>query len=463
MQHKLGFHFLASILVASGLYGCGGSSGNSASDSVSTNAVDDGLNTLESSNTAPVVDSVVFSVNRDNAHMVMLDAHDDEQEILSWELISPPLNGTITGNLPLVIYEPEVGFEGPDQFEVRVSDGELSSPVTTINLIVNNLFDSPTALSQSLSMVKNTTLPISLGFEGIDNGQLIYILESFPTHGRLAGNIPELSYIPDTDFEGLDRFEFSVGDGHSVSATASVEINVVYPSQPLNDTGVTWGANYPSGNNIDCIGDTIREQDCSSGRDQEADDSADGHAGFVFTKLNDSGEALPVSALSWQCVHDHTTGLIWEAKTDSDSTPGTQSLSDADDLFSWYLSDNSLNNGSPGYDNVIRSCSQYSSSDASSFCNTQAYAARANTAALCGYSDWRLPTREELDGLLKLDSDTTRIDQHFFPNTQNSEYWSDTPSAFNKGMAWTVSFASGEVAMRSRRNGYAVRLVREAD
>ena len=63
-------------------------------------------------------------------------------------------------------------------------------------------------------------------------------------------------------------------------------------SAPLNDTGITWGGSYPSGNNAGCTGEEIGAQDCSHGRDFTNNDNSDGHAGFSFTKLDASGLPL---------------------------------------------------------------------------------------------------------------------------------------------------------------------------
>lgn len=37
-----------------------------------------------------------------------------------------------------------------------------------------------------------------------------------------------------------------------------------------------------------------------------------------YTKLDGSGNALPVSATSWVMVRDNVTGLIWEVKNSKD-------------------------------------------------------------------------------------------------------------------------------------------------
>ena len=85
---------------------------------------------------------------------------------------------------------------------------------------------------------------------------------------------------------------------------------------PLNDTGITWGADYPSGNNSDCMSTIGVPQDCDQGRD--ADPSAgdlDGHAGFIFTAIDAGGN--PTTPGDHACVQDEVTGLMWGNRSDS--------------------------------------------------------------------------------------------------------------------------------------------------
>lgn len=214
----------------------------------------------------------------------------------------------------------------------------------------------------------------------------------------------------------------------------------------LNDTGIVNCAN--AGNNsLPCPVAGYPNQDAQSGRDVSQDDENDGHAGFSFTKIDNSGAPLTVDAFSWNCVKDNVTGLMWEAKTDDNG------LHDQDWTYTWYLPDNSKNGGAVGAKNG-GSCRNTSA------CDTDAYVKKVNTVGWCGYKDWRMPTVEELAGIASLDRYSPSIDNSYFPNTQSNYYWTSSPVAFSSNLAWIVHFNFGYDFWYIKSGAYSVRLVR---
>ncbi|MBC8318659.1 MAG: Ig-like domain-containing protein [Desulfobulbaceae bacterium] len=67
-------------------------------------------------------------------------------------------------------------------------------------------------------------VPVMLTVEDKDDNALVFSLVSQPQHGRLSGNAPAFTYLPDTTFPGEDRFEYSVSDGKDTSGIATVVI-----------------------------------------------------------------------------------------------------------------------------------------------------------------------------------------------------------------------------------------------
>jgi hypothetical protein len=226
----------------------------------------------------------------------------------------------------------------------------------------------------------------------------------------------------------------------------------------LNDTGITWGGNYSSGNNSTCSGEEIAQQDCSQGRDAQAAAGTltkigGGNAGFDFTKLDASGNAVSATASSWRCVKDNVTGLTWENKT-------TSGLHNKADTYTWYNTDTTTNGGATGTENTNITCNGYTSGNASTYCNTQAFANRVNTENLCGATDWRLPTRTELRSIVDYSRINPAIDTGYFLNTNSAYFWSSSPYAGDGDNAWLVHFYGGYDGYGNRDDGGHVRLVR---
>ena len=74
--------------------------------------------------------------------------------------------------------------------------------------------------------------------------------------------------------------------------------------------------------------------------------------------------------------------------------------------------------------------------------DASAYVDSVNAIRLCGYSDWRLPAKDELLSLVEIESKPT-IDNTWLPNTQADWYWSVSPYASDAASAWVVGFGYG--------------------
>jgi hypothetical protein len=146
------------------------------------------------------------------------------------------------------------------------------------------------------------------------------------------------------------------------------------------------------------------------------------------------------------CVLDTATGLVWEVKTD-DKGPGDKRWT-----YTWYdvrKRDEGFPVGYPDGGN----CAQKGS------CDTAGYVVATNKRRLCGFNDWRLPTDEELAGLLRPEL-PKKIDERFFPNSLADYYWSSTYVALEVGGAMFMSFEYGMSLAGNSAAAASVRLVR---
>ncbi len=173
-----------------------------------------------------------------------------------------------------------------------------------------------------------------------------------------------------------------------------------------------------------------------------------------YIKLGQGGNILPDDATDWVCVQDRATGLIWEVKTDDNSTR------DRDNFFTWYEPAADRNHGMAGARNDGR-CK------GGAACDTLGYAQAINQKRLCGFNDWRLPTKGELLSLVQDNDGSTetkaKIAAKYFPRTAASWYWTASSNPHKPDYAWFVLFGNGQALNALKRHPKHVRLVRSRD
>ncbi|NYE26681.1 Lcl C-terminal domain-containing protein [Pigmentiphaga litoralis] len=77
-----------------------------------------------------------------------------------------------------------------------------------------------------------------------------------------------------------------------------------------------------------------------------------------------------------------------------------------------------------------------------------------------GYSDWRLPNRNELGSIVDRACSAPAINRAYFPGTGNASYWSSSPSQILTKAAWQLNFVDGDAAPGDTSGSRLVRMVR---
>ena len=314
-----------------------------------------------------------------------------------------------------------------DYFFVMSAESEDSySDFTEIEL-ATTLIATPSSIS--LNTLSNSE--IHLSWPSVNNAES-YNLFRYSNAGcnievnyQACADALYTSNITATEFldSGLDRdsvyyYQLEVLAENLVKSDPSEQYSATTAEYHLyNDTGITYSGKYSSGDLTYCgeLTDTNidAEQDCDTGRDADSSLSkiGDGVAAFDFTKLASDGTVLGVQndewstdgdesiGTSWSCVRDNTTELVWQVNSVDQ------------ELYNWGGT-TALTGGSGTY-----------------YSDWNEQVDLANSSMLCGLSDWRVPTLDELMGLSYMHKDSAEhIDSHYFPNiTGSTQYWTALP------------------------------------
>ncbi|MFQ6029903.1 MAG: tandem-95 repeat protein, partial [Dehalococcoidia bacterium] len=186
--------------------------------------------TVFEANDPPVADDQALATDEDVALGITLTATDVDlpPQTLTYSVMTPPSNGTLSGTAPNLTYTPNQDFNGADSFTFQANDGIISSNVATVDIAVNAINDLPVADSQAAATNEDTALGVTLTASDVDlpPQTLTFSVMTPPSNGALSGTAPNLTYTPNPGYFGADSFTFQANDGVGNSNIATVDLTV---------------------------------------------------------------------------------------------------------------------------------------------------------------------------------------------------------------------------------------------
>jgi len=161
----------------------------------------------------------------------------DANQTLQVKVTGPPFVRLVTGGSPTAIayslrLSPTIGQAGLYRVVVTATDSAGGVDNHGIDLRVKVANRAPTANNQIVIMDEDTSGAIKLEGSDPDGNRLTYTVVSQPLNGRLSGSAPDLTYTPNPNFAGTDRFTFKANDGSKDSNIATVTITVRQVNDP---------------------------------------------------------------------------------------------------------------------------------------------------------------------------------------------------------------------------------------
>jgi hypothetical protein len=171
-------------------------------------------------NDEPVAKGQALTTDEDIPLSVTLIGEDpDATDILSYSIVDPPANGTLSGDAPNLTYTPDQNYFGVDTFTFKVNDGTVDSNQATVKITVNPVNDLEVTNPGNQNSQEGDS--VSLRIDVLD-------AEGDPLNFTMSGAPPELSIDENTGrISGKVSLSAAQGSPYQVTVTVSDGIDSI--------------------------------------------------------------------------------------------------------------------------------------------------------------------------------------------------------------------------------------------
>ena len=211
----------------------------------------------------PVVMDQNIETQEDTNLQLALIGNDPNDDPISFTIIDDPSEGILMGMGQYLTYIPNTNFNGTDSFTFTATDGNWTSELGLVAIVVHPVNDSPEANDILITVLEDNIATFDLLGDDVDGDSLSYTLSSLPIHGiaSLSGN--QVLYTPNPNFNGFDSLSYNVSDSEYTSLDGTISISITpVPDAPylssIPDTSIIEGESLSYGLNFgDADGDEL--------------------------------------------------------------------------------------------------------------------------------------------------------------------------------------------------------------
>jgi hypothetical protein len=266
-------------------------------------------------NSRPVADSQTVSTAEDTPLAVELFGSDADGDDLTFEILTPPSHGALSGTAPLLTYTPNPNFVGDDFFSFRVSDGTTASEPATITIDVTSVNDAPSLTNPGdQSSDEGEVVTLAIAASDPDGDTLSFSATGLPPGPGIDPATGAITGLLDYSAAGAYPVTVTVDDyqGGTASVSFTWTVNNVNRAPSLSNPG-DQSSNEGDGVTLaiaasDPDGDTLSFS--ATGLPPES--SIDAATGRIFGTLTDaSAGSHPVTVSVSDGRASASVGFVW--------------------------------------------------------------------------------------------------------------------------------------------------------
>ena len=195
--------------------------------------------TVEARDEAPTGENMQVELLEDESITITPTIESEGAQTLTLDIVTGVENGTLNRSGLGFFYQPDADFNGDDRFTYRVSDGEFTSDVYTVDINVISQNDAPVAEDDQFNFSENETgvylLPVLDNDFDVDEDELT-LLAANTEFGEAVIEGESLRLTVGENFAGTVNVGYSIDDGNDETATAMATVIIgegVDGSSPL--------------------------------------------------------------------------------------------------------------------------------------------------------------------------------------------------------------------------------------
>ena len=162
---------------------------------------------------------------------------DPDGDRLRLQSVSTARHGTagVAADGETATYTPDLNYHGPDRFTYVVADAGGLADTATVEVTVTPVNDAPEAADDRATTPEDEAVEIPVLDNDTDvDGDRLRVGQVSPARNgtaEVAADGTNVTYVPDPNYHGADRFTYVVADPGGLADTATVEVTVT----PVND------------------------------------------------------------------------------------------------------------------------------------------------------------------------------------------------------------------------------------